>query len=61
MKKTINNLLIIGSLFCANSLLAQDEEMKLFGKTIIYENGSWVNPNEPEFKVKKPKTWVKRK
>ena len=60
MKKTINNLLIVGSLFCANCLLAQDEEMKLFGKTIIYENGSWVNPDEPEFKVKKPKTWIKR-
>ena len=60
MKKTINNLLIAGSLLCANSLLAESEEMKLFGKTIIYENGSWVNPDEPDFNVKQPKTWTKR-
>ena len=40
--------------------LVQGEELKLFGKTVIYENGSWVNPEEPEFKITKPKTWLKR-
>ena len=40
--------------------LVQGEELKLFGKTVIYENGSWVNPEEPKFKITKPKTWLKR-
>ena len=40
--------------------LVQGEELKLLGKTIIYENGSWVNPDEPKFKLTKPKTWLKR-
>ena len=40
--------------------LAQGEELKLLGKTIIYEDGSWVNPDEPKFKLTKPKTWLKR-
>ena len=40
--------------------LVQGEELKLFGKTVIYENGSWVNPEEPEFKLTSPKTWLKR-
>ena len=40
--------------------LVQGEELKLLGKTIIYEDGSWVNPDEPKFKLIKPKTWLKR-
>lgn len=40
--------------------LVQGEELKLLGKTIIYEDGSWVNPDEPKFKLTKPKTWLKR-
>ena len=40
--------------------LVQGEELKLFGKTVIYENGSWVNPEEPKFKLTSPKTWLKR-
>jgi hypothetical protein len=60
MKKTINNLLIVGSLFYASSLLAEEPELKVLGRTIIYEGGSWVNPDEPKFKIKQPKTWTKR-
>ena len=40
--------------------LVQGEELKLLGKTIIYEDGSWVNPDEPKFKLTKPRTWLKR-
>ena len=40
--------------------LVQGEELKFLGKTVIYENGSWVNPDEPKFKLTKPKTWLKR-
>ena len=40
--------------------LVQGEELKLLGKTIIYEDGSWVNPDEPKFKLTKPNTWLKR-
>lgn len=40
--------------------LVQGEELKLLGKTVIYENGSWVNPEEPKFKLTSPKTWLKR-
>ena len=53
MKKIIFALLM-------SVTLVQGEELKLFGKTVIYENGSWVNPEEPEFKITKPKTWLKR-
>ena len=49
MKKIIFALLM-------SVILVQGEELKLFGKTVIYENGSWVNPEEPEFKITKPKT-----
>ena len=35
--------------------LVQGEELKLLGKTVIYENGSWVNPEEPKFKLTSPK------
>ena len=53
MKKIILALLV-------SVTLVQGEELKLFGKTVIYENGSWVNPEEPKFKITKPKTWLKR-
>tara|TARA_R100000742_G_C4240098_1_gene59945 strand:- start:146 stop:703 length:558 start_codon:yes stop_codon:yes gene_type:complete len=49
--------------FCATVAFVQAEEskeLKLLGRTVIYEDGSWVNPNEPKFKVSKPKTWFKR-
>ena len=39
---------------------AQAEELKLLGRTVIYENGSWVNPDEPKFEAQKPSTWLKR-
>ncbi len=53
MKKIILALLM-------SVTLAQGEELKLLGKTVIYENGSWVNPEEPKFKLTSPKTWLKR-
>ena len=52
MKKLILTL----SFFCAFNVIAEDsQELKFLGKTIIHENGSWVNPEEPEWKLKKPK------
>ena len=57
MKKLILTL----SFFCAFNAIAEDsQELKFLGKTIIHEDGSWVNPEEPEWKLKKPKTWFKR-
>jgi len=53
MKKIIFMLLV-------SVTLVQGEELKLLGKTIIYEDGSWVNPDEPKFQLTKPKTWLKR-
>ena len=48
-------------MFCAINLAAdENQELKLLGRTIIYEDGSWVKPNEPKFKLTKPKTWFKR-
>ncbi len=48
-------------MFCAISLAAEEsQELKFLGKTIIHENGSWVNPEEPKWKLTKPKTWFKR-
>ena len=38
----------------------ESKELEFLGRTIIYEDGSWVNPNEPKFKLAKPKTWFKR-
>ena len=38
----------------------ESKELKFLGKTVIHENGSWVNPNEPKFEAKKPSTWFKR-
>ena len=45
----------------ALSAHAEDsKELRFLGRTIIHEDGSWVNPNEPKFKLTKPKTWFKR-
>ena len=45
MKKLILTL----SFFCAFNVIAEDsQELKFLGKTIIHEDGSWVNPEEPE-------------
>lgn len=54
--KSVLAVILLGSLAC----FAQDQELKIFGRTIIHENGSWVNPDEPKFEVKNPKTWIKR-
>ena len=55
MKKIITTIML-GCIAC----FAESEELRLLGRTIIYENGSWVNPEESEFKFGQPKTWVKR-
>ena len=55
MKKVIS-LMLLSSLTC----FADSQELKVLGRTVIYENGSWVNPEEPKFKIKEPKTWAKR-
>ena len=38
----------------------ESKELKFLGKTVIHENGSWVNPDEPKFEASKPSTWLKR-
>ena len=38
----------------------ESKELKFLGRTIVYEDGSWVKPNEPKFKLVKPSTWFKR-
>lgn len=48
--------MLLSSLTC----FADSQELKVLGRTVIYENGSWVNPEEPKFKAKEPKTWLKR-
>ena len=48
--------MMLGCVAC----FAESEELRLLGRTIIYENGSWVNPDEPKFEVSQPKTWTKR-
>ena len=53
----MKNILII---LLVSSVAAFSQELKVFNKTIIYEDGSWVNPDEPKFEAKNPKTWVKR-
>ena len=53
----MKNILII---LLVSSVAAFSQELKVFNKTIIYEDGSWVNPDEPKFEVKNPKTWAKR-
>ena len=29
----------------------ESKELKFLGRTIVHEDGSWVNPNEPKFKL----------
>jgi len=61
MNKLMKKLIAISMMFCAINLAAdENQELKLLGRTIIYEDGSWVKPNEPKFKLTKPKTWFKR-
>lgn len=55
----IKKYLSVVALF-AIAASAQAEELKFLGRTVIHENGSWVNPNEPKFKLAKPNTWFKR-
>lgn len=55
----IKKYLSVVALF-AIAASAQAEELKFLGRTVIHENGSWVNPNEPKFEAGKPSTWVKR-
>ena len=38
----------------------ESKELKFLGRTIVHEDGSWVNPDEPKFKLAKPNTWFKR-
>ena len=38
----------------------QDQTIKILGMTLIHNDGSWVNPDEPKFDFKKPKTWITR-
>jgi len=57
----MKKLILALSFFCVFTVIAEDsQELKFLGKTIIHENGSWVNPKEPKWKLKKPKTWFKR-
>tara|TARA_B100000287_G_C20331585_1_gene661982 strand:+ start:113 stop:643 length:531 start_codon:yes stop_codon:yes gene_type:complete len=57
MKKIITILIMS----CAISLAAEEsQELKFLGRTVIYENGSWVNPEEPKWTLVKPKSWLKR-
>ena len=49
---------------CCASLFAEDsnnsDALDIIGVKLIYDNGSWVNPNEVKFNSKKPNTWFKR-
>ncbi len=57
----MKKLIIISALVCAINLTAEEnQELRLFGKTVIHENGSWVSPDEPKFELTKPKTWLQR-
>jgi len=58
MKKYLSLLILCAAVQPAQT--QENQELRLLGRTVIYENGSWVNPDEPKFKAKKPKTWVKR-
>ena len=52
--------LVALSMFAFSAQAEESKELKLLGRTVIYKNGSWVNPNEPKFKADKPSTWLKR-
>ena len=59
----MKNLLILtlSSFACFTSLFAEDSDgLDILGAKIIYDNGSWVNPNETKFNLKKSNTWIKR-
>lgn len=57
----MKKLITLSMLLCAVSLSAQEsQELKFLGRTVIYENGSWVNPEEPKFEIAKPNSWIKR-
>ena len=58
MKKYLSLIVLCAIAPFANA--EKSEELKFLGRTVIYEDGSWVNPDEPKFKVKEPKTWFKR-
>ena len=57
MKKYITTFILFWS---ACAIAQENQELKFLGKTVIYENGSWVNPEEPKWKLTKPKSWFKR-
>ena len=57
MKKYITTFILFWS---ACAMAQENQELKFLGKTVIYENGSWVNPEEPKWKLTKPKSWFKR-
>ena len=57
MKKYITTFILFWS---ACAIAKENQELKFLGKTVIYENGSWVNPEEPKWKLTKPKSWFKR-
>ena len=59
MKKLL--ILTLSIFACFTSLFAEDSDgLDIFGAKIIYDNGSWVNPNETKFNLKKSNTWLKR-
>ena len=58
MKKLVSTLIL--GLIATSSFGKEEPELKILGKTVIYEGGNWVNPEEPKFKIKEPKTWTKR-
>ncbi len=61
MKKLILSLILCcGANVLAQEVAVETQEVKFLGKTVIYENGSWVNPNEPKWKIEQPKSWIKR-
>ena len=59
MKKIL--ILTLSTFACFTSLFAEDSDgLDIIGAKIIYDNGSWVNPNETEFSLKKSNTWLRR-
>ena len=59
MKKLL--ILTLSIFACFTSLFAEDSDgLDILGAKIIYDNGSWVNPNETKFNLKKSNTWLKR-
>ena len=57
-------ILTLTILACVTSSFAEDSDnsdgLDIFGAKIIYDDGSWVNPEEAEFTLNKPITWFKR-